>query len=79
MKYQYRRLDKNNFTVNSLDDFVRRQTVTECWRKTDNDWKLVPDVYEENWPLAQCRKMAEEVVYHINLDQTGFKSVAKRS
>ena len=72
MKYQYRRLDNNNFTGHSLDDFIRRQTVTECWRKIDNDWKLVPNVYEENWSQAQCRKMAEEVVHHINLDQTGF-------
>ena len=69
---QYKRLDHHNFTGHSLDDFVRRQTVTECWRKIDNDWKLVPNVYEENWPQAQCRKMAEEMVHQINLDQTGF-------
>ena len=72
MNYQYERLDNNNFTGNSLDDFVRHQTVTECWRKTDNDWKLVPNVYEENWSQAQCREIAEDVVHHINLDQTGF-------
>ena len=72
IKYQYRRLDHNNFTDHSLDGFVRHQMVTECWRKIDNDWKLVPNVYEENWSQAQCRKMAEDVVHHINLDQTGF-------
>ena len=72
MNYQYKRLDNNNFTGNSLDDFVRHQTVTECWRKIDNDWKLVPNVYEENWSQAQCREIAEDVVHHINLDQTGF-------
>ena len=55
-----------------MDDFVRHQAVTECWRKTDNDWKLVPNVYEENWPQVQCREIAEDVVHHINLDQTGF-------
>ncbi len=55
-----------------MDDFVRRQTVTACWRKINNDWKLVPNVYEENWSQAQCRKMAEDVARHINLDQTGF-------
>ena len=71
-KYQYRRLDNNNFTGNSLDDFVRHQTVTECWRKIGNDWKLVPNVYEENWSQVQCREMAEEMVHHIDLDQTGF-------
>ena len=72
MGIKYKRLDNNNFTGNSLDGFVRHQTVTECWRKTDNDWKLVPNIYEENWSRVQCRKMAEEVVHHINLDQTGF-------
>ena len=72
IKYQYKRLDNNNFTGNSLDDFVRHQTVTACWRKTDNDWKLVPNVYEENWSLEQRRGIAEDVVHHINLDQTGF-------
>ena len=72
MNYQYKRLDNNNFTGNSLDDFVRHQTVTECWRKIDNDWKLVPNVYEENWSQVQCREIAEDVVHHINLDQTGF-------
>ena len=71
-KYQYKRLDNNNFSGNSLDDFVRHQTVAECWRKTDNDWKLVPNVYEENWSQVQCRKIAEEMVQDINFDQTGF-------
>ena len=65
MNYQYKRLDNNNFTGYSLDDFVRHQTVTECWRKTDNDWKLVPNAYEENWSQVQCRALgctpAEEV------------------
>ena len=55
-----------------MDDFVRHQTVTECWRKIDNDWKLVPNVYEENWSQVQCREIAEDVVYNIDLEQTGF-------
>ena len=68
----YQRLNADNFTGNSLDDFVRHQTVTECWRKIGGDWKLVPNVYEENWSPEQCREIAEDVVYHIELDQTGF-------
>ena len=72
MNNQYKRLDSNNFTGHSLDDFVRRQTVTECWRKINDDWRLVPNAFEENWSQAQCREMAEDVVRHISLDQTGF-------
>ncbi len=68
----YQRLNGANFTGHSLDDFVRHQTVTECWRKIEGDWELVPNVYEENWSLEQCRKIAEDVVHHIDLDQTGF-------
>ena len=68
----YQRLNADNFTAHSLDDFVRHQTVTECWRKIDNDWKLVPNVYEENWSQVQCREIAEDLVYNINNDQTGF-------
>ena len=68
----YQRLNADNFTGNSLDCFVRHQNVTECWRKIYNGWKLVPNVYEENWSQEQCRKMAEEVVHYIKLDQTGF-------
>ena len=66
------RLGSNNFTRNSLDDFVRHQTVTECWRKIGGVWKLVPNAYEENWSQEQCREIAEDVVQHISLDQTGF-------
>ena len=72
MNYQYKRLDSNNFTRNSLDGFIRHQTVIECWRKIGGVWKLVPNAYEENWSQEQCREIAEDVVHHINLDQTGF-------
>ena len=50
----------------------RHQTVTECWRKINDDWRLVPNVFEENWSPEQCREIAEDVVQHISLDQTGF-------
>ena len=72
LHWEYKKLDNHNFTGHSLDDFVRRQTVTESWRKTDDGWKLVPNAYEENWPLAQRREIAEDLARHINLDQTGF-------
>ena len=32
----------------------------------------MPNVYEENWSQGQCREIAEDVMHHINLDQTGF-------
>jgi len=69
---RFSRLDDKNFTGRSLDFFVRHQAVTECWRRMDSGWKLVPILYEENWSLEQCREIAENVRLHMNLDQTGF-------
>ena len=65
-------MNADNFTAHSLDDFVRHQTVTESWRKIAGDWKLMPNVYEENWSQVQCREIAEDMVHNTNHDQTGF-------
>ena len=72
MNYQYRRLDSRYFNGRSLDGFVRRQAVAECWRKTDRGWQLVPNAYEEDWTLEQRRKIAEDMARHIGLDRTCF-------
>ena len=69
---QYNRLDVNCFNAHSLDSFVRHQTVTECWRKVDNKWVLVPNPFVENWTIEQCCAIAEDIVQHMNHDQTGF-------
>ncbi len=54
---RFSRLEDDNFTGHSLDSFVRHQAVTECWRKTDSDWKLVPVLYEENCPWNNAGKV----------------------
>ena len=79
-KYQYRRLDNHNFTGHSLDGFVRRQAVTECWRKINNDWMLVPNAYEENWSQVQCREIAEDMVHNTILTRLALaRSMASGS
>ncbi len=45
IKYQYKRLDNNNFTGHSLDDFVRHHAVMVFWIKIGNDFMLVLDVF----------------------------------
>ena len=69
---QYKRLDVNCFNAHSLDSFVRHQTVTECWRKEENKWILVSNPFVENWTIEQCWAIAEDIVQHMNQDQTGF-------
>ncbi len=72
MDIRYKRLNTDNFNVNSLDGFIRHQAVHESWRKVDGQWKLVPDEFEENWSPEQCREIAEDVMIHTKADQTAF-------
>lgn len=72
MKIEYQRLNSRNFTNLSLDDFVRHQQVTECWRNVEGAWKLVPVSFAEEWSLEQCREIATDVAAHMEKDQTAF-------
>lgn len=50
----YGRLTEANFSLSSLDGFVFRQEVSECWRKVDGEWKLLPIAYtDDSGPDAQ--------------------------
>ncbi len=57
----FHRLNQKNFHRGSLDGFIRRQEVTECWRLADGSWKLLPISYVEDWDLSQRRQLAEIV------------------
>lgn len=72
MAISYKRLNHENFSVNSLDDFVRYQKVTECWRNIDGEWRLVPISFEENWSLERLREEAADIAFHMEKDQTAF-------
>lgn len=72
LQIHYERLNTGNFNAHSLDDFVRHQKVSECWRNVNGGWKLVPVSFEENWSLAQCQEIAADVVLHFEKDQSAF-------
>lgn len=72
MEIQYRKLNDSNFNQNALDHFIRHQTIKECWRKIDGAWVLVPNEFEENWSLQDCKKVAEDITLHMNDDLTAF-------
>lgn len=42
------KLTTENFTAHSLDDFRRRQQVTEVWRRTENGMELVREPFTED-------------------------------
>lgn len=72
MEIEYKRLTSENFHPDSLDAFMRHQQVRECWRQVEGAWKLVPISFVEDWSQAQCRILAEDVMAHMEKDQTAF-------
>ena len=57
----YQTLTVKNFNLDSLDEFIRRQDVRECWRRADGSLTLLPIAYIEDWNLQQRRETAKEI------------------
>ena len=72
MTIHYEKLHAKNFNTYSLDHFVRHQRVSECWRNVEEQWKLIPIEFEENWTVEQCQKIAADVALHMENDQTAI-------
>lgn len=66
------RLNHSNFTVHSLDTFVRHLVVTRCWREMEENWRLVPISLVEDWSPETCREIAADVAAHLEKDQTAI-------
>ena len=58
----YEPLGAGNFTIRSLDQFVRRQHVRECWRRVGGALELRPVEYIEDWRPEERRDMAAQVL-----------------
>lgn len=57
----YVTLTVENFNSGSLDYFIRRQEVKECWRRVGGKLVLLPVSYTEDWDLQERRKMAAAI------------------
>ena len=71
-KIEIIKLPDLRFHEYSLDDFIRHQVVSECWRNIDGEWKLLPIAFTEDWGLEKCREEAAEIIDRINRDLIAF-------
>jgi len=60
------RLTEDNFNSHSLDTFIRHQAVTECWRKVEGQWVILPIAFTEEWDLAKCREEAALIANNLH-------------
>lgn len=66
------RLTETNFNEHSLDDFIRHQVVTECWRNVDGEWKLLPIAFVEEWGMEKCREIASNIANNLHGDMIDY-------
>ena len=74
-KIEIIKLPDPRFNEYSLDDFIRHQVVSECWRNIDGEWKLLPVAFTEDWDLEKCREEAAEITDRVNRDLIAFAAV----
>lgn len=55
----------SNFNEHSLDDFRRRQQVTEVWRRNGNEMELVYQPFVEDWDAELRRAAAERMLGNL--------------
>jgi N-acetylglutamate synthase-like GNAT family acetyltransferase len=54
-------ISKKNFNENSLDSFDRSQKVIREYRKVDEEYILVNNLYVMDWSLEKKRNVAKEI------------------
>ena len=69
---QIETLTPENFHAHSLDTFIRRQVVTECWRRVQGEWKLVPHAFIEDRDLPTRRSIARAMAGNLNGTMVDF-------
>lgn len=77
MEIRYEKLNHGNFGGRSLDEFIRYQTISECWRKVDGEMKLVPNEFAEDWTVEKCREIAAGISCRLEKDLSAFGAFCK--
>lgn len=49
---RYRELAAEEICRELFSGFIRRQVVTDCWRKVDGAWRIQPDPFIDDWSEA---------------------------
>ena len=69
-------LTRENFGPRSLDKFIRRQHVRQCWRREDGALVLRPVEYVEDWDVAQRREAAGSLLAAVDAGGAAFGALA---
>ena len=54
-------LSTENFNMNSLDNYQRKQDVKKVYRKHNGEYILVDCIYTEDWDVEKRRSVAKDI------------------
>lgn len=58
---QYRALLESELTLSLFDGFVRRQAVSQCWRKRGGVWRIEPVPFIDDWDNADYQALIADL------------------
>lgn len=62
----YARLSNENFSLTSMDEFLRYQKITQAYKKIGNAYELVDSDHIIDWDLEKRRSIAQIIIRTIN-------------
>lgn len=62
------RLSDENFNLNSMDEFIRYEHITQAWRKVGDAFVLTDTDYTLDWDLEKRRRIAKIILSGIRKD-----------
>lgn len=65
---QYRELHANEIRRETFQNFIRRQTVTKCWRKENQEWVIKDAPFIDDWSESDYQTLTACLKHTI---QTG--------
>ena len=70
----YRKLAADEITHALFKDFVRRQEVRRCWRRTNGEWVLKDISFIDDWSRGDYLKLVDDLIRTIR--EGGFVCAA---
>ncbi|WP_321383333.1 GNAT family N-acetyltransferase [uncultured Enterococcus sp.] len=64
----YKKIATNDLVPELFTYFIRHQNVTHCWRYSDNQWKIEPVAFTEEWGQEEYKQLCG---YLTNTLKTG--------
>ena len=67
---QYREIKADELCRELFDDFIRRQNVTKCWRRENDEWVIRDDPFIDDWTEEDYMELVS--LLKRTIDRGGF-------